>query len=250
MPFTVTHILVTYPLFLLVRKLSIVALIIGSIIPDFVMFIPISSYDVSHSILGLIMYCLPMGLIVYLFFVHFSAALIIDTAPSWLSSRVYKCRDFNFKYSIVSLILISTSLILGATTHILWDVFSHQNTWLTQLMPILNKSITIFNLTIEYYKLIQYMSSLIGLPVLIIYSYIKIKRIKPKIIEKNNNRLTLKVIIFIYILLIILITIINLMSEYTGKELLGFIIIDSIRIGLMLFFTFSLIHKLLKSFKY
>ncbi|MCJ8314275.1 MAG: DUF4184 family protein, partial [Pseudomonadales bacterium] len=212
------------------RKLSIVALIIGCIIPDFVMFIPISSYDVSHSIVGLIMYCLPMGLIVYLFFVHFSAALIIDTAPSWLSKRVYKCHDFNFKYSIVSLILISTSLILGATTHILWDVFSHQNTWLTQLIPILNKNIpilnkniTIFNLSIEYYKLIQYMSSLIGLPVLIIYSYIILKRIKPKIMITKNNQFSLRVMILIYFLLIIIFTLIHLTGEYTGKKLLGMI---------------------------
>jgi len=65
MPFTPTHVLAILPIRLGCKQLSLVALVIGSMIPDFALFYAIVPYDSSHSLEGLFGYCLPIGLWVY-----------------------------------------------------------------------------------------------------------------------------------------------------------------------------------------
>ena len=53
------------PLVKLNHIFPITALLIGTVIPDFVMFFPLSSYEYSHSIIGLFFYSIPMGYLFY-----------------------------------------------------------------------------------------------------------------------------------------------------------------------------------------
>ena len=70
MPLTPTHILAILPI-AAVKHLSLPfsALVIGSMIPDFPLFVPLSpDYGTTHSVPGLLTACLPLGLGCFLVF--------------------------------------------------------------------------------------------------------------------------------------------------------------------------------------
>ena len=59
------------------------------------------------------------------------------------------------------------AIAIGAFTHIVWDAFTHQGQWGNQLIPALNRTVlTIAGQPIPGYKVLQYSSSLAGLPIL------------------------------------------------------------------------------------
>ena len=167
MPFTPTHIVAIMPIAALFRWLPLSALAIGSMIPDLPWFAPFSpDYAMTHSPAGVFTVCLPLGVAVFLLFQCVIKVPVVSLFPRWVQSRMMTCVKPLLVPSVGFFLCVSIAVVVGAFTHILWDAFTHQGRWGTQLFPILNQTTTIAGQHIPGYKLLQYGSTIVGLPVL------------------------------------------------------------------------------------
>jgi hypothetical protein len=171
MPLTISHPAAAVPLTRLGLVLS--ALVIGSMTPDLPYFIPLlPSYSgLSHSMIGLFVYCVPLGLLalgIFHFLIKYPALSLL---PSSHQDRLYElARDFSF-WPLRRFLLIIVSILVGAFTHILWDSFTHPQSWMTEQSITLK--LPVFGLrSVPMYDFLQYGSTLFG-GVLLFYWYVK-----------------------------------------------------------------------------
>ena len=161
MPFTVSHAAAVLPLQRYTR-LPLTALVVGSMAPDFGYFFAYeASRQLTHSFTGLFIFCLPVGLMVWLFYV---AAL--EKATITLLSDRWHTRFAHTDAITPSLVArAALAIVLGAVTHLLWDAFTHRGTFVTRAFPVLIGP-TPGASWMPIYHLLQGMSSLLGLVVL------------------------------------------------------------------------------------
>jgi hypothetical protein len=199
MPLTISHPAASIPFARLNLPLS--ALIIGSMTPDFPYFIPIlfSQSGFSHSIIGVFVYCLPIGLVALGIF-HF---LIKYPALSLLPlNHQRRLHSFATNFSFLPLrrfLLIVLSILLSAFTHILWDSFTHSQGWMVKQFAVLKSPVFIVSShSVLVYEILQHGSTLIG-GILLLYWYIEwYKEAKPIVIpEKLAITDQRKVIVFV-----------------------------------------------------
>ncbi len=163
MPFTVSHAAAVLPLHRLSKHtLPLTALMVGSMAPDFGYFF---SYEVSrpltHSFPGLIIFSLPVGLLVWLFYVA-----ILEKATITLLCDRWHTRFAHTDAITPSLIFrASISIVLGAVTHLLWDSFTHRGTFVTDAFPALLGP-TPGLAWLPIFHLLHGLSSLVGLVIL------------------------------------------------------------------------------------
>lgn len=170
MPFTPTHILAIVPLAALRRpRLPFSALAIGSMIPDLPMFLPWPrGYELTHSPAGVVVACLPLGLAGYLLFQSQMRRPLFAALPEAIQRRCASLARRRFEPTARSLGLAALAVVLGATTHILWDAFTHPDRWGTRLFPRLAEPLLgVGPYTLPGYKALQYGSTAIGLPLLV-----------------------------------------------------------------------------------
>jgi hypothetical protein len=162
MPFTVSHAAAVLPLHRF-AKLPLTALMVGSMAPDFGYFF---SYELSrpltHSFRGLFIFSLPVGLLVWLFYVA-----ILEKATITLLSDRWHTRFAHTDAITRALILrASIAIVLGAVTHLLWDSFTHRGTFVTDAFPALLGSTPGLE-WLPIYHLLHFLSSVVGLAILI-----------------------------------------------------------------------------------
>lgn len=167
MPFTPTHILAVLPIAALRRPaLPFSALVIGSMIPDFPLFVPLGpGYAATHSPAGVITACLPLGLAWFALFQWLMKRPLLALLPGAIRHR---CATLAAPRSVTSpgaLALAAAAVAIGASTHLLWDSFTHRGRWGTLLVPALNgTAFTLRGQDVPGYKALQYGSTLVGLP--------------------------------------------------------------------------------------
>jgi hypothetical protein len=172
MPFTLTHVLAVVPVAAAwPKKLPVSALVIGSMIPDFPMFfpfIPQSYYFVAHSLPGLFTACLPAGLIFFILFQAVMKRPLYALLPIYIQRRTSTLVRSTLRPNIADIALVMLAILLGAWTHIGWDDFTHADRWGAQMIPWLHsRALTLpGHAPITGAKLMQYLSSIIGLPIL------------------------------------------------------------------------------------
>ncbi|MCJ8273294.1 MAG: DUF4184 family protein, partial [Psychrosphaera sp.] len=90
MPFTLAHVAAVVPLGRLQQPLLVsTALAIGAMVPDLAIFIPqLAYFGDSHSLLGLLLFCLPFGLVWYFCFYQLVAPLFMMMCPPGLQKRL------------------------------------------------------------------------------------------------------------------------------------------------------------------
>lgn len=163
MPFILAHTAACIPL---ARKgLVASALIVGSVSPDFAYFFPIPHLDrLSHSILGIFVFCLPVGAIALWLFHGFLKQPALTLFPSHHRKRLTPlARDFRFR-PLNRFLVIITSLAIGAFTHFAWDSFTHWRGWLVQNLTWLKMIIVETSLgPIAVHRALHVVSTLIGL---------------------------------------------------------------------------------------
>ena len=246
MPFTPTHVLAVLPIRLACKQLSLVALVIGSVIPDFALFYPIVPYDFSHSLGGLFSYCLPSGLLVYCLYELVGKVLIIDFSPLWVKSRIYSYRSVNNKIHLRSILMLSVAILVGSETHIVWDSFTHEGAWGVNLLPSLNNLFDFAGIVLPGYKLLQYGSTFLGLPVLAGVVFIKLKKWEPNI-NCRFHHVARKWKLFIvasFCLLPVAIFCSNLDQLESFKSIVGKVIKQSIGAGILMFLIYAILYKL------
>jgi hypothetical protein len=190
MPFTFSHPAAILPLaFLPKRWISMTGLVAGSLAPDFEYFLRMKVYSTySHTWAGLFWFDLPLALLLAFLFHLVVRNSLIDSSPGFLFKRLHIFKNFHWtKYFKANLLVVIVSILLGITTHLLWDGFTHKDGQFVMAIEGLRKTFVIGGYTIPGYKLVQHISSLVG-GVLVIYALLKFPEIKPFETQKPGFR--------------------------------------------------------------
>lgn len=165
MPFTFSHPAIVLPLTFLPRHwFSLTGLVIGSLTPDFEYFLRMrikSNY--SHTIDGLFWFDLPLGILLAFLFHNIVRDRLFDNVPTFLKSRfsIFKQFDWN-KHFKRNWLIVTTSILIGAASHIFWDSFTHDNGYFVQTIPALQSSFDFLGGQIPILKILQHSSTLLG----------------------------------------------------------------------------------------
>lgn len=174
MPFTFAHPAAAVPLLRPLRRYGgLSALVIGSLMPDLGYILPFTiARNESHSLLGLVWFCLPSGLISYLLFHVLLKGPLLALLPDFAFSRLGVYAENFQSLPSVPWPAVIVSLLLGAATHLLWDGFTHDHTLAVTTMPVLRLHVfSIGVYPIYVYKLLQHVSSVVGLSLLSWWSW-------------------------------------------------------------------------------
>ncbi|UOD28819.1 DUF4184 family protein [Massilia violaceinigra] len=164
MPFTLCHPAIVIPLHRYARDAtSLPALAIGSMMPDFVYFFAFGvSGPFSHSVTGIFLYCVPVGALVYLLY----RALLRPAFLAFLPQAVSRRMAWHIPspwHSIRAASALLASLAIGASTHIVWDTFTHPDTALVSRIELLRTLVPVGGYRVPVFKILQHTSSLVGL---------------------------------------------------------------------------------------
>ncbi len=130
MPFTFSHPAAVLPLTFIKKKwISVTALIIGSITPDFEYFFRMeqNSYY-SHSWGGIFWFDLPLALLLVYLFNDLIKKELIENLPQFLNVRFSQFRLVQRNLNnIKDFIIVLISLLIGIISHVIWDKVTHKS---------------------------------------------------------------------------------------------------------------------------
>ena len=161
MPFTLAHPAAALPIWSASRRrLRLAALVIGSMTPDYEFFLHLNAVGrFAHTVPGLFVVCLPAGwlsLWLYDRFGRRGAQRLLPSAWRLPSRPAGPDRP----------VATSCALLLGATSHVVWDAFTHADGWGVGVLPALTKTVTIGTLTVPWFRVLQDGSTILGLGIL------------------------------------------------------------------------------------
>ncbi len=168
MPFTVAHTVAVIPLLKYLGKFgALSALIIGSMTPDFSYFTPYLVHQrfESHSLLGVYLFAIPMGLTIYFLYHLLMAPVIVSLLPKALQQHLHPDLFIGRLPNIPAYTLIF-SLVLGALTHIGWDFFTHLYGVPQYISSFKTPLLTLDGYDIMPYRVLQHGSTLLGMTLL------------------------------------------------------------------------------------
>lgn len=160
MPFTISHAAAALPLQRLSKgRLRFAALAIGCASPDFHYFFYFEAVDrFGHTPAGIFLTCLPLSWLVLMLWDRYgrpgTQALLPD---GW---------ELPPQTVPPSIPWTTLAILLGAVSHVAWDGFTHDTDWGVQLLPVLEKPVSVASWNTAVFKLLQHASTLFGLAVL------------------------------------------------------------------------------------
>lgn len=164
MPFTFAHPAAVLP-FLRNERISWTGLIMGSMVPDFEYFVRLRlTGDFGHTWWGILYFDVPLGLLLAVIFHAWVKKPLILNSPKFLKRRWIRFADLPwFPYLRKYWWNVLKALAFGAFTHVLWDAFTHNGTFITAAFPVLRTQISLYFEEYPLYHLLQHASSGIGL---------------------------------------------------------------------------------------
>jgi hypothetical protein len=171
MPFTLAHPVAALPLRERLGRLgSVPALAIGSMIPDLAYFLPLGvSGAQSHSVPGLLWFCLPAGVLACAIYHFLLRPFVLALAPSAVSARMGPRRSIGWSWA--TMLQVAISVIVGASTHLAWDSFTHSTGAMVQALPVLRRPVLLFPFYSPYiFTILQHGSTVIGMSTLAFWS--------------------------------------------------------------------------------
>jgi hypothetical protein len=165
MPFTLSHAAAVIPF----RRTPFVmsALVMGCFVPDFPYLISLSPHmSYGHTFAGMFVLDLPLALLALWLFHVFVKRPMLMFLPAGFKRRLgTSVNSFPF-WPSKRLSLIIFSILIGTATHLLWDAFTHPNSWLYENWTLLQNSIELPAIgEVPIYKLMEYVNSVFGLAV-------------------------------------------------------------------------------------
>ncbi len=173
MPFTLAHPAAVIPLRRVLGRASVLsALIIGSLAPDLIYFIPLGiSRATSHSLAGLFWFCIPVGFVGYLLFHVLLRPVGYYLLPPPLRDRLPLPPNGSW-LPTSPLWAVLVSLTVGAATHLLWDGFTHKGGFVVAEFPALRAPLwEVGGYRVYTYKVLQHGSTLVGLSLLTLWGW-------------------------------------------------------------------------------
>jgi len=177
MPFTPAHPAAVLP-FLKCNKrfISITALVIGSMAPDFEYFFKMRVNSIyGHTTWGLLYFDVPATLLVALLFHLIIKTNLIENLPSFFQLRFNTLLQFDFLgYLKMNWSAFLVSAYLGSVSHLFWDSFTHKNGFFIKHVPFFSLALPLEG---EYpiFQALQHISTVVGLIIVTAY----IIRLKP-----------------------------------------------------------------------
>jgi hypothetical protein len=162
-PFTPAHVAAVLPLVGKGRPKWAVpsALVIGSMVPDLLYFVPIrSDRTLSHSLTGIVTFDLALGLLCVALWRVVAAPVVRDLSPGRIRSKIPVPSPPTTREALWAV----PCVVQGALTHVVWDSFTHANGWVVQRVPFLTEE---FGLPI--FKLAQFGGGLFGCVAVLVY---------------------------------------------------------------------------------
>ncbi|WP_289662893.1 DUF4184 family protein [Flavobacterium panacagri] len=175
MPFTFSHPAIILPLKYLPRSwFSVTALVIGSVTPDFEYFLRMKvKSDYSHTLAGIFWFDLPLALLLAFAFHNLIRNLLFQNLPSFISNRVSLFTHFNWNnYFKKNWPIIIISFLIGISSHIFWDSFTHKHGYFVNQIDELKNTIIVFEKEIPFWKIAQHASTFLG-SIFIIIAFLK-----------------------------------------------------------------------------
>lgn len=156
MPFTLAHPAAVLPLRNLGLPLS--AMVVGAMVPDLpaMMSIP-GTRPWTHSLLAAVTVDLAMGLAALLLWYVVLRRPLVDLAPDPWRGRL----PDRVSMSARTRLLCVPAVAVGALTHVVWDAFTHDDTWVTDRLGLLTDDV----LGVHVYHWLQHGFTVLGLAV-------------------------------------------------------------------------------------
>jgi hypothetical protein len=143
------------------------ALVIGSFVPDLHYFVPLPiARDSTHSLPGLLWFCLPLGLLVYFLFHRVLEEPLAALLPTSWQERL----AFDHAPPALPPVpwwAVCVSLVVGAFTHVVWDAVAHATPSTIARFPFLDiRLFTLSGYPMYVHKVLLNGSSVIGVALL------------------------------------------------------------------------------------
>jgi hypothetical protein len=137
-------------------RLPLDALVLGTFTPDFqYLFVLAPRGRFGHTPLGLIFFCLPIGLIAWVAYRRLARPVILSLLPGGLRPLISGSKP--------PLSLIAAAILVGAATHIVWDSFTHKSGWAVRHIAALSIPVHVAQqVSVPGFKLLQHGSTIIG----------------------------------------------------------------------------------------
>jgi len=166
MPFTVSHIAAVLPVHRPLSRANVfTAAVIGSMVPDFGLLLPllIPRWQ-THSLPGLFSFCLPVGLLAYWLTLLLLRPSILEVLPDGAYLRVLSGPPPPAIGSARNWLYAAAALLFGAVTHLFWDAFTHETARGVRMFPLLTDyGPEMGGHALHLWRWLQYGSSVFGL---------------------------------------------------------------------------------------
>lgn len=172
MPFTFSHPAIILPLRYLPKSwFSLTALIIGSLTPDFEYFLRMKvKSNYSHTIAGIFWFDILIALLLAFIFHNITRNLLFQNLPSFISKRILLFTHFNWNiYFKKNWPIVVFSTLIGISSHIFWDAFTHKHGYFVNQIDVLKNTIIIFEKEVPIWKIAQHTSTLVGSIIIMIF---------------------------------------------------------------------------------
>jgi Domain of unknown function (DUF4184) len=173
MPFTLAHPILPVLLKKAVPRLSLTALIAGSMIPDMENFFKLQeTSSLAHGLLGLLLLDWPAALLLCFVFHLLLRNSFISNLPYYYRNRLAPMTEFDWtRYVLANKTAVFVSLLVGVLSHFGWDAFTHKDGFFVQLLPVLSLKIRLMDTAYPVFYLVQLISSVMG--IWLLYRYIR-----------------------------------------------------------------------------
>jgi hypothetical protein len=168
-PFTLAHAAAALPFRR--TRLILSAVVVGTFAPDFEYFLRlVPGGHFGHTLPGVFVLDLPLSLVVLWLFHAYMREPMVTLLPDPIKRRIFPGpRTFRF-WGPARLALIIGSILVGVGTHILWDSFTHPTFWFYRHWALLSQTVRLPVIgTVQYYKLFQHGSTVVGSAALLIW---------------------------------------------------------------------------------
>ena len=161
MPVTIAHPIAAIPLRRPLGRLGVLsALVIGSVTPDLPLFLPLSvSRSLTHTFVALFWFCLPVGVVAYLLFDWVLERPLRALMPEAVQRRLPPAGGRPPTWAPA----VFVSVLLGAATHSAWDAFTHGESVVGRLFPVLEARLfSVSGYAVYVFSVLQHASSTLG----------------------------------------------------------------------------------------
>jgi hypothetical protein len=140
--------------------------------PDFEYFLRLTPQGrFGHTLPGLVVFTLPLALAVLWLFHRSAKFAVMKLLPTCIQQRLICANDFPFGNARRFALLV-LSVLAGALTHIVWDSFTHRQSWLVDHWPLLRQTVVISWITprpLLVWHVLQHVSTLVGMGILAVW---------------------------------------------------------------------------------